>query len=42
MDTSRGVCLDGQAVGNAILLWNCHGQLGNQLFEYKASYFKFC
>lgn len=34
MITARAICFDGQGVGRSIIMWNCHGQHGNQLWKY--------
>uniref|UniRef100_H2ZNJ3 Polypeptide N-acetylgalactosaminyltransferase n=1 Tax=Ciona savignyi TaxID=51511 RepID=H2ZNJ3_CIOSA len=35
MENARKVCLDGQGRSKPVVLWQCHGQYGNQLWKYK-------
>ncbi|XP_078481199.1 polypeptide N-acetylgalactosaminyltransferase-like 6 [Ciona intestinalis] len=35
MDKARKFCLDGQGLNSPVVLWQCHGQYGNQLWKYK-------
>ncbi|XP_076816066.1 polypeptide N-acetylgalactosaminyltransferase 10-like [Clavelina lepadiformis] len=34
MESVRKVCIDGQGLNKPIVLWECHGQYGNQLWKY--------
>uniref|UniRef100_H2ZNJ1 Polypeptide N-acetylgalactosaminyltransferase n=1 Tax=Ciona savignyi TaxID=51511 RepID=H2ZNJ1_CIOSA len=37
MENARKVCLDGQGRSKPVVLWQCHGQYGNQLWKYKGN-----
>ena len=38
MDSARKMCVDGQSLNKPLLVWDCHGQYGNQLWKYRVSF----
>nr|CAB3248262.1 polypeptide N-acetylgalactosaminyltransferase-like 6 [Phallusia mammillata] len=37
MESARRLCVDGQGLGRPLIMWECHGQYGNQLWKYKST-----